>query len=193
MSAKDIEYIHNCYDSKTGAAVHHKRLPMHIVSSYDKQRGYAPGYGSSKPEGVVLKMVVAAARQSVDQLISWMTRGGNSSSDAASLYNILSSPTVRAGYNAVLKLNRNLVCKKISSGLTEGQNRWLSMLAGSPAFHTELFSNLSNSELNGQGLCIRYTHLCYRLNICDYLLTRLSPFRFYFSERDPPPIRFRRS
>jgi hypothetical protein len=155
MPAKDIEYIHNCFDSKTGAAVHHKRVPMHIVSSYDKQRGYAPGYGTSRPESVVLKMVVAAARQSVDLLINWMTRGAITSFDTSLLNNILSSPTVRAGYNVVLKLNRGLVCKKVSSGPTEGQNRWLSALAGPPAFHIELFSNLSNAELNGQGLCIR--------------------------------------
>jgi uncharacterized membrane protein len=156
MPAKDIAYIHSCFDSKTGAAVHHKRLPMHIVSSYDKQRGYAPGFGTSRPEGVVLKMVVAAARQSVDLLMIWMTHGAITSFDVSPLNNILSSPTVRAGYNVVLKLNRALVCKKMSSGSTEGQNRWLSVLAGPAAFHTELFSNLSNNELNGQGLCIRY-------------------------------------
>lgn len=157
MSAKDINYIRSQFGvSKSGIS---KQLPIHIVASYDKQRGYAPGYGQRRPERVVLRMIIAAARVSSDQLSEWMARGVEDTHNLC-LDRIMNAPQiVSSKYNAIIKINRSVVCKSVSAGHSDGQNKWISALSGPSAFHMKLFSNLSSSELSGNTLSLRFVNV----------------------------------
>jgi U3 small nucleolar RNA-associated protein 22 len=155
ISDKDANYIRSHFGASASGIT--KQLPMHIVASYDRQRGYAPGYGQSRPERVVLRMLVAAARVSADQLSQWMARGADTEAPAEiTLDTIMNCPQMVSGrFNAVIRINRSVVCKAQTCGHSDGQNKWLAAMSGSNAFHTKLFSNLSHSELNGNGLSLR--------------------------------------
>jgi hypothetical protein len=154
MTAKDFAAIHEGYSSASPAASHWKRLPFHVVSSYDRQRGFAPSFGLSRPERVTLKMVQACARQTHDALQRWMSTGEQTSDGA--LYQLFHCSAIETKYNVVIHFNKSIVNKPVVAGSSVGQNKWLSVLSGPPAFHTTLFSNLSGRELSGADLCYRY-------------------------------------
>lgn len=152
MSSKDVSYIRSQFGTAKSGTM--KQLPMHIVASYDKQRGYAPGFGLNRPERVVLRMICAAARASAEKLMIWMSKGFDDS--ALSLEQIFNSPfSIASKFNVVLKLNRSLICKAQRIGHSDGQNKWLAALNGPTAFHTTLYSNLSSRELSGGDLTFR--------------------------------------
>lgn len=154
MTSKDISYIRSSFGNASSGMS--KQFPVHIIASYDKQRGFAPGYGQSRPEKVVLRMVTAAARTSVELLSQWMAKGDDAM-DELSLHRIMTSPDpVASRFNAVIRFSRSVVSKAQTSGRSDGQNKWLSALCGPNAFHTTLFSNLSTKELSGSSLSLRY-------------------------------------
>ena len=156
MTPKDITYIRNSFGCSNSGIL--KQLPMHIVASYDKQRGFAPGYGLNCPNKVAMRLIVGAARSSVDLLSEWIARGSELPEDTC-LNTIMNSPhVVSSKFNVVFHINRSIMCKKQHYGLTDGHNKWLSCLNGSNSFHTKLFSNLSKNELSGNSLSFRFVY-----------------------------------
>ena len=155
MTSKDLAAIRERFSSASPVASHWRRLPFHVVASYDRQRGFAPCFGLSRPERVTLKMVQACARQTHLALQRWMA-AGQTDSDGA-LLELFQCSAIEMKFHVVIQLSRSIVNKPTAaSGLTVGQSKWSAALAGPPAFHTTLFSNLSARELSGADLCFRY-------------------------------------
>jgi hypothetical protein len=157
MDAKDQLLIRSTFGQKDGIR---KQLNMHIVASYDKQRGYAPAFGQTRPEKVVLRMITSAARQSMLNLMRWMAQGQilqeGLLKDGSQLDSTMFSRNISSRFNVVLKFNRDLLCKfTMSDNTSKTEAIWQASLRGPKAFHTRLFSNLSTAELNGNRLTFR--------------------------------------
>lgn len=121
---------------------------MYIISNTtkDAQGNYTPMYTQSKPENVVLKLAISAAKVSVEHLVQWMS----SSSDTKTIpESIFESSVVANMANITFTFPKKLsVAHGGGNDQGGGNAMWKAYLNGPTAANIKLFSNLSSEELS---------------------------------------------